>query len=596
MRNSLLALPALLVAFVVAIPSPALNFQRPLQSQTATHTSRWRTLSDRLIGTWFGVEKSAKGASGNGHALLDKPNGHPPAHVLARYKGDMVLRFNITAVDEAQGLRDAADTLLLDVWDITHDWVDIRLSKDIVPSLLALLPPTLQQSHTPLLHERDLAQAIADTYLQSKHEPLSQTNRPPSPLHDRGFSPALQPAQAPGAKAEETNRYFLDYQPISVIEPWMRFLSSIFASHTRLISLGTTYEGRDILGLRIGVHPTNNQDPNRPKRKTILITGGIHAREWISTSTASYVAFSLITGYGKTPTVTDLLEAFDFVIIPTLNPDGYDYTWSTDRLWRKNRQPTNVRFCPGIDLDRGFDFEWDAITTAGNPCSENFAGEAPFEAIESKRLADWARNETERNNVDFVALLDLHSYSQEILYPYSYSCTAIPPGQENLEELALGLAKAIRLSSGNNYDVLAACEGNVAAAAQGEKKVLLPKIEEQGGSALDWFYHELHVKYAYQIKLRDRGTYGFLLPRENIVPTGREVLEAVMYLGQFLNEAVYGGVEEATSEAEEGTAAEDGREDRIDGEEIGHSIQDDWVVIEDVEDEPQIELRRRRRR
>ncbi|KAH6878230.1 carboxypeptidase B precursor [Alternaria rosae] len=521
MRQPVCALLSLLLlgpSLAAAAPHDAAPSPYDAGTYATTHNASprpWRRLSDAIIRRIWRLPEDQKSLDGQNtrtavDALGDK--------LVAQYSEDVVLRFKIRTAEEASALADAADVLFLDVWEFNEDWADLRVSKDVVPSLLGLLPPSLKDAHEPLLQDLGLAQAIFNTY--------PSTETPPVPENDR-FSSNLRPSPRSG----KGNIFFQDYQPLSVINPWMSLMASMFTTHVRRINIGISYEGRDIPALRVGVHPTNNEEPSKP-RKTILVTGGIHAREWISTSTVNYLAWSFINAYGKDREMTRLMEEFDFVFVPTLNPDGYVYSWETDRLWRKNRQPTSLRFCRGIDLDRSYSYKWDGDASHSNPCSESFPGNTPFDGAESARFAEWAKNETE-NNVDIIGFLDLHSYSQQILYPYSYSCDEEPPSIEDLEELAMGLAKAIRVSrKGQTYKVTSACEGNVAFASQ--KKTIFPRIESSGGSALDFFYHELKVRYSYQIKLRDTGSYGFLLPKENIIPTGEEMLDALLYFGRFM--------------------------------------------------------------
>jgi extracellular matrix protein 14 len=45
---------------------------------------------------------------------------------------------------------------------------------------------------------------------------------------------------------------------------------------------------------------------------------------------------------------------------------------------------------------------------------------------------------------------------------------------------------------------------------------------------------EMGAHFSYQVKLRDTGSYGFLLPAENIVPTGEEMYAAVRYFADYL--------------------------------------------------------------
>ncbi|TKX23044.1 metallocarboxypeptidase-like protein [Elsinoe australis] len=500
--------------------------QQPLVAQSSQIRSPWRVFSDKIIEKVWGIEEQIKSTTGRKGVHWEEP----PLATKSQHGLDLVLRFNISSTEEARKLAEVANYMYLDIWDHTSEWVDIRMAKDTLPHVLKQLPESMQHAHTALLQEKELQQAIFDSYPSArKAAPLS-----PSDPHPHGhFTPSLRPLSPPSSAADN-NIFFADYQPLSVITPWMRLLSSLFTTHVRLVNIGLTYEGRDIPALHVGVHPTNDDEPS-PPRKTVLITGGIHAREWISVSTVTYIAYTMITEYGKNPEITQLLEDFDWLFIPTLNPDGYTYTWESDRLWRKNRQKTPLRFCFGLDLDRSFPFQWDS-STVGNPCSESYAGEAPLQGVEARALRDFIRNETANNNVEFVGLLDLHSYSQQILYPYSYSCEAYPPSLENLEELAIGLSKAIRIQSGHSYQSKQACEGNVAfGVTDGKGKDVGVRFESAGGSALDWFYHEVGIRYAYQVKLRDRGAYGFLLPKEHIVPTGREMLEAALYFGRYVD-------------------------------------------------------------
>ena len=37
----------------------------------------------------------------------------------------------------------------------------------------------------------------------------------------------------------------------------------------------------------------------------------------------------LANGYGTDAEITTLLNKFDWIIVPSSNPDGYEYTWTT---------------------------------------------------------------------------------------------------------------------------------------------------------------------------------------------------------------------------------------------------------------------------
>ena len=78
------------------------------------------------------------------------------------------------------------------------------------------------------------------------------------------------------------------------------------------------------------------------------IDGGIHAREWISPATVTWMLKELVENDAAHP---DLTEKMDWYILPIVNPDGYAYSRIEDRnrMWRKTRSPNGIHGCEGTD-------------------------------------------------------------------------------------------------------------------------------------------------------------------------------------------------------------------------------------------------------
>ena len=111
-------------------PTPQLPFPIPHQLPQDDNASTWLSRArDVIIQTIWRIP-SDHGTS-NVNCKGSKKSG-PPSTLVARYGGDLVLRFEINSIEEAKALAEAINVLFLDVWEFTTGWVDIRLSKDVV--------------------------------------------------------------------------------------------------------------------------------------------------------------------------------------------------------------------------------------------------------------------------------------------------------------------------------------------------------------------------------------------------------------------------------------------------------------------------------
>ncbi|XP_076285715.1 carboxypeptidase B isoform X1 [Lasioglossum baleicum] len=319
---------------------------------------------------------------------------------------------------------------------------------------------------------------------------------PPRPRPLRYPVPSLYGGGGPwrfrGHRMEWTSYHRLDD-----IHTYLDYLAETFPGVCSVVSIGNSVEGRPLKVLRI-----SNGKPNVP---ALWIDGGIHAREWISPAAVTYIIDYLVDN-------SESLET-DYYILPVANPDGYEYTFTRDRLWRKNRRRAIGSSCTGVDLNRNFGYRWGGKGTSKDPCREIYAGSGPFSEPETNAI----KNFFEASAANFKAYLTFHSYGQFILYPWGYD-RRVPPDYADLDRVGKDIAMAMRKAGGENsaYTV-----GNSATT-----------LYAASGGSDDWAKAILKMKYTYTIELRDTGKHGFVLPSRYIIPTAKEALAAVLVVSE----------------------------------------------------------------
>jgi hypothetical protein len=184
-----------------------------------------------------------------------------------------------------------------------------------------------------------------------------------------------------------------------------------FRGFLRLFDIGDSREGRDILAIRM-TQGARGLPLNR--RPAVLYQGTTHAREWISTEVARRLLHWFIQERrAGNEEVQELLETTEFWFVPVVNPDGYQYTFDEERLWRKNLFDADGDGQPeGVDLNRNYPEHWnyDEEGSSSQFSSETYRGVAPASEPETEAniaLFDMA---------DFKFAVSYHSFGNLLLY------------------------------------------------------------------------------------------------------------------------------------------------------------------------------------
>ncbi|RDH43810.1 M14 family zinc carboxypeptidase [Zooshikella ganghwensis] len=184
---------------------------------------------------------------------------------------------------------------------------------------------------------------------------------------------------------------------------------------------------------------------NAKELKPILFANSaIHAREYTTAPLNLAFARHLLEGYGEDADATWILDHHEVHLMLMTNPDGRKKAES-GHYWRKN---TNQNYCGatssnrGADLNRNFSFSWNTVSggSSGNSCNETYRGSSPASEPEIKAIESYVRNlfpdrrgpdNDDAAPLDTMGLhLDIHSYSELVLWPWGTTRNTAPNGMQ----------------------------------------------------------------------------------------------------------------------------------------------------------------------
>lgn len=256
-----------------------------------------------------------------------------------------------------------------------------------------------------------------------------------------------------------------DYHNYAETTDELNKLAQEFPGITKLFSIGKSFEGRDIMGIRIC-----GDMANASQKAAVAFMGGHHSREHLSVEMPLRLARFLLEKYkAGNDRIVHLVNSRDIQIVPAVNPDGLEFDISTGQyqMWRKNRR-TNRDGTYGVDLNRNYGFKWGTGGSSTSTTSEVYMGPSAFSEPETQAVKNWI--ETNKN---ISTLLTYHTYSELILYPWGHKYESI----SEKRDLAVYETMAKKMAEWNHYtpqqsSALYIASGDTTDWAYGEHKVI----------------------------------------------------------------------------------------------------------------------------
>jgi murein tripeptide amidase MpaA len=325
-----------------------------------------------------------------------------------------------------------------------------------------------------------------------------------------GFTvqPAPRPADFPVTDA--------GYHTYAEMVAEVQTTAAAHPSIVSLFSMGTSYQGRDLLAAKISDNAS--QDEDEPEA---LFVGLYHAREHLTVEMMLYLLHLLADNYGIAgqEQITRLVDTREIYLIFELNPDGgeFDIASGNYQYWRKNRQPNTGSAFAGTDLNRNHSYKWSCCGgSSSSSASETYRGVAPASAPEVAAIERFVNGRLIGGRQQIAVAISFHTYSELVLWPYGYTFDELPPDMRP-----------------DDHAVFVAL-GQAMAASNGYQPMQSSGLYTTDGDFADWAYGR-HKIFAFTFEMYPSGFggEGFYPPASVIQAQTERNRAAVLYLLEY---------------------------------------------------------------
>jgi predicted deacylase len=219
---------------------------------------------------------------------------------------------------------------------------------------------------------------------------------------------------------------------------FLRDMQREYPNLIEVINIGTTYEEREIILVKISQDVTNADE-----KPAMLYTGSIHAREWIGNELALKFIEYVAKNQFVDPILEKSLNEATLYMVPCLNPDGFEYSRKHFSFWRKNRRK-NGDGTIGVDLNRNFSIGWSKNSDTS---SNIYGGKAPFSEAETTAIKNFVDS---HDNITMA--FDYHSQGNVFFPAHKFRHEAEIDGTD-LNAICANMNDEIAKVTGRHYGI-----------------------------------------------------------------------------------------------------------------------------------------------